>query len=110
MNKNLNVSAVQCPKCLDVIFSRARHDFRRCSCGAVGIDGGRDYTKVAYQVKSPTPLRLELVGVSDTDLFNDWNQQADKFGLIKTVKTVYDMLYRYTYNKSGKFYRYEKKA
>lgn len=32
--------AIQCKKCLDVIESKSHHDFKYCSCGAVGIDGG----------------------------------------------------------------------
>lgn len=32
--------AIQCKKCLDTIESKNRHDFKYCSCKAVGIDGG----------------------------------------------------------------------
>ncbi len=32
--------AVQCKKCLETIESNHIHDFKYCSCGAVGIDGG----------------------------------------------------------------------
>ena len=32
--------AIQCKKCLDTIESKDIHDFKMCSCGAVGIDGG----------------------------------------------------------------------
>ena len=32
--------AVFCNKCLETIESRFIHDFKTCSCGAVGIDGG----------------------------------------------------------------------
>jgi len=32
--------AVQCRKCLEIIESKHRHDFKYCSCNAVGIDGG----------------------------------------------------------------------
>jgi hypothetical protein len=34
-----------CAKCLTVIQSYNRHDFERCKCGAIAIDGGSDYTK-----------------------------------------------------------------
>lgn len=37
--------SVMCAKCCDVIHSKSRHDFVRCNCGAIGIDGGSDYTK-----------------------------------------------------------------
>ena len=32
--------AIQCRKCLEIIESKHKHDFKYCSCGAVGIDGG----------------------------------------------------------------------
>jgi hypothetical protein len=36
-------NAAQCAKCGDIIESKHRHDFVSCSCGAIFIDGGRDY-------------------------------------------------------------------
>ena len=75
--------AIQCPNCKDVIFSRARHDFRSCSCGSVAIDGGFDYTRIV-------PLKRPEVSISKTiaidvsatrqDLYKDWNEGIDKFG------------------------------
>jgi hypothetical protein len=32
--------AIQCKKCLETIESKHIHDFKYCSCKAVGIDGG----------------------------------------------------------------------
>ena len=32
--------AIQCKKCLETIESKDDHDFKYCSCRAVGIDGG----------------------------------------------------------------------
>jgi hypothetical protein len=32
--------AIQCKKCLETIESKHIHDFKYCSCRAVGIDGG----------------------------------------------------------------------
>ena len=34
------IHAIQCKKCLDIIESIHRHDFKSCSCESVGIDGG----------------------------------------------------------------------
>ena len=31
---------IRCRKCLDTIESKHVHDFKLCSCGSVGIDGG----------------------------------------------------------------------
>ena len=32
--------AIYCKKCKETIESKYGHDFKYCSCGAVGIDGG----------------------------------------------------------------------
>ncbi len=32
--------AIRCRKCLETIESKHIHDFKYCSCSAVGIDGG----------------------------------------------------------------------
>ena len=32
--------AIYCKKCKDTIESKFSHDFKFCSCGSVGIDGG----------------------------------------------------------------------
>jgi hypothetical protein len=32
--------AIYCKKCMDTIESRTEHDFKTCSCGSIGIDGG----------------------------------------------------------------------
>ena len=32
--------ALYCKKCQDTIESKSVHDFKYCSCGAIGIDGG----------------------------------------------------------------------
>lgn len=36
-------NCVKCNHCGEVIESRHRHDYVRCSCGAVAVDGGKDY-------------------------------------------------------------------
>ncbi len=38
-------NALRCKKCDDVIESRHRHDFVRCQCGAVFVDGGHDHLR-----------------------------------------------------------------
>jgi len=44
---------IRCPKCQDVVYSNSRHDWERCLCGAVFIDGGWDYTRIGGV--PPTP-------------------------------------------------------
>jgi len=41
-------NAAKCNKCGDEIESVHRHDFNRCTCGAIAVDGGTDYLKRAY--------------------------------------------------------------
>ena len=38
-------NAARCRKCGDVIESKHRHDFVRCECGAIYIDGGLSYAQ-----------------------------------------------------------------
>jgi hypothetical protein len=38
-------NAIECKLCGDVIESEFRHDFRSCKCGAVYVDGGKDYMR-----------------------------------------------------------------
>ena len=35
----------QCRLCKDIIESKSRHDYVRCSCGEIAVDGGTDYRK-----------------------------------------------------------------
>ncbi len=50
---------VECPKCADVIWSRSTHDFKYCKCGAVYVDGGRDYLKRGGDVM-PKVVKIKL--------------------------------------------------
>ena len=36
---------IKCKKCRDVIESKNTNDYKKCSCGAVAVDGGKDYLK-----------------------------------------------------------------
>jgi len=82
----IKVKAVICPECLYTIFSRARHDFRLCKCGIVAIDGGFDYVKISCPpsiVVKCTELNLR---VSKQVLYDDWQYQINKYGLIAPKK------------------------
>ncbi len=39
------VNKIRCKKCNDVIESVDTHDFKSCKCGAVSVDGGKDYIR-----------------------------------------------------------------
>lgn len=36
---------IKCKKCEEIIESKHRHDFKFCKCGAVAVDGGKDYLR-----------------------------------------------------------------
>lgn len=42
--RKLTRNAIKCKRCGDVVESKARHDFKVCSCGCVFVDGGLGYT------------------------------------------------------------------
>lgn len=76
----MKVSAIVCLTCKYTVFSRARHDFRRCQCGECFIDGGRDYTKVGGKI---LPMFTEIeVDATQEELYQDWNESTDKHGLL----------------------------
>jgi tRNA(Ile2) C34 agmatinyltransferase TiaS len=41
----VTLNKAQCKKCDDIIESKHRHDFVWCKCGAIAVDGGKDYLK-----------------------------------------------------------------
>lgn len=82
------VTAIKCPKCKDTVYSRATHDRRECTCRAVAIDGGRSYTKISFNpdiASSPDMVEIE-VEVTPGELYRDWNEQIDDYGLIRSKK------------------------
>lgn len=36
---------IKCKKCGDIIESKSTNDYKKCSCSAVAVDGGKDYLK-----------------------------------------------------------------
>ena len=45
MTRKIIRNSVKCLLCKDHITSEHRHDFRSCSCGNIGVDGGNDYLR-----------------------------------------------------------------
>lgn len=81
--RGLKVKAITCRKCNCTIFSRARHDYRNCECGAIAIDGGFDYIKIngnPSDIKEWKPIEIEQ---TVEELYKDWAEKTDKYGLIK---------------------------
>ena len=81
------VHAIECPTCGDLVFSRARHDMRGCSCGEVAVDGGFDYQKVSFRGSYPKIFSID-VDASKAELLSDWNEYSSKFGLIPKNKRI----------------------
>ena len=60
---------IKCQKCSDIIESKHRHDMVFCSCKAIAIDGGRDYTKITG---NPDNV-IYLDDKEDWELIEDWS-------------------------------------
>jgi len=69
----MNITAIQCKKCLDIIYSRSTHDFKTCSCRRINIDGGFEYTKINGKNKHINNLILDGDKLLHHILFMDWN-------------------------------------
>jgi len=78
----LEVGAIQCPTCLDIVFSRAHHDMCFCTCGSVAIDGGREYSQITFHAEKPLSLKI-IVPFTAKELYDDWNTQRNELGVIR---------------------------
>jgi len=90
----MKVNFVICPKCLNLIYSRVRHDFRTCECGAVGIDGGQEYTKIMADEKTLAKTITGMIDIAHNsqELYRDWNQELDALGIVKLYTATGDKL------------------
>ena len=60
-------NCIKCKSCGDVIISTHRHDFKRCSCGRVAIDGGHDYLKRSFTNYSNDYEELSIIQESSNN-------------------------------------------
>jgi len=79
--KPVQVNATGCRLCHYTIFSRARHDYRFCQCGEIGIDGGFDYLRGSYR-STPGVPKVLVINASRQELYDDWKHRTDRYGLI----------------------------
>lgn len=91
----IKIVGIKCPKCLDVIYSRARHDYHHCSCGTnedgtedsgISIDGGFDYLRYGWSndIKLSDIEIVEVeVNATKQELYDDWNTRQNKYGVIR---------------------------
>ena len=45
IRKKIKRNRIKCKICGDEIESTFRHDFKRCACGKIAVDGGKDYLR-----------------------------------------------------------------
>lgn len=86
---------IKCAKCGDIIVSTHVHDFKRCKCGAIFVDGGDEYCRwggdaedilVRKDFKQWKPLSEILHLTSVKELTVDMNKQVDDKGLLNSLK------------------------
>lgn len=83
----MKIQGIKCNHCGDIIYSRATHDMRYCSCGKVAIDGGRDYIKInANKEDDWEAVEVELSYITQYQLYNDWNIGNEQYGIIRSKK------------------------
>lgn len=75
------ITAIECPICGYIIYSRARHDFRTCECESCFVDGGFDYLRYGGPTEGIKQHQLEL-SLTRQELYEDWNNRIDKYGFI----------------------------
>lgn len=51
--KTIIRNSAKCLGCGDELESVHRHDFKFCSCGALAVDGGKDYIRRLYKESVP---------------------------------------------------------
>lgn len=45
ITRRILINKIRCRRCGEILESVSMHDFKICSCGAVAIDGGREYLR-----------------------------------------------------------------
>jgi len=79
----MKLKAVHCLGCDDVVYSRAQHDFRKCSCGCVFVEGGREYFKYGTIPNAEFKVVKVDIGVTLDTLYEDWNNMTDGYGIMR---------------------------
>lgn len=62
-------NSAKCLRCEDHIESKHRHDFVTCKCGAISVDGGKEYFKRSAE---DTSLLVDTSIVDDTGPEGGW--------------------------------------
>ena len=92
------INAVECKECGTIVYSRTEDDVRECDCGRVIVSGGLGYFK--YDVFAGPGCELKKIDVKTTpsELYNDWYNMEDNFGVIRNVNLSEDEEHVQVYN------------
>lgn len=71
MRKQLARNAWQCSECKDIVESKSVHDFQRCDCGALAVDGGLEYSRILGRGIDLCEYEMVTESESDSDS-SDW--------------------------------------
>jgi len=90
-------NSATCNHCKDELESKHRHDFVKCSCGKLAIDGGKDYGRTLFET---------VEGYTNTSIYDDgthelrrqylvWGNNYDK-DMKRLPETVYNPIMNMT--------------
>jgi len=81
----LLVRAIHCEECNTTVYSRATDDLRECECGRVRVYGGfMGHFKYEITDKKTKYKTIKMnIKATPSDLYDDYENMEDKFGLIK---------------------------
>ena len=73
---------VKCADCQTIIYSRAGHDFRYCTCGNTYVDGGQGKFGGRWGFhRKPKRVAVDIL-IELPELREDWNHRRDLYGKI----------------------------
>jgi hypothetical protein len=80
---------IKCNKCGDTPFSRNRHDFRYCKCGAVAVDGGQEYLRRVGEIEDWEEISIHMprktVDLCVKYAFKAEEQNSNLLGIVYAV-------------------------
>ena len=90
--RKTRVQTVTCPQCNIEFFSRTRHDYRLCGCpNQTMIDGGfSGYVRYGGDNIDALRKSLRFVKATKQELYDDWNNGQNKFGIMNRKETRMD--------------------
>ena len=71
MSDKIIRNSARCLLCTMEIESKDRHDFRSCRCGALSVDGGKDYLRRLYKEDDQWEETSKIEEVPDPE--DDYN-------------------------------------